>query len=65
MKKRLMLVLCVLPVAAVVFWFIAGKNIGNLATIGFVLVCPLSHLLFMKHDHKREKNGNAERRHHE
>ncbi len=61
MKKWLIPVICVLPIAGVVLWFIAGKNLGNMATIGLVLACPLSHVFLMKHDHNDPKG--AEHRH--
>lgn len=64
MKKWLMPLLCVLPVAGIALWFLAGKNIGNVATIGLILACPLSHIFLMKHDnhgehkdHKDNHNG--------
>lgn len=58
MKKWLMPALCALPIVGVALWFIAGKNLGNMATIGLFLACPLSHIFLMKHDdhgqHKKE-----------
>lgn len=51
---------CALPFLGVLVWFLAGKNIGNMATIGLVLACPLSHLFFMnhgQHDHAKKKGG--------
>ncbi|MBI5448821.1 DUF2933 domain-containing protein [Candidatus Gottesmanbacteria bacterium] len=60
MKKYLPHLLCALPFIGVLLWFIAGKNIGNMVTIGLVLACPLSHLFFMNHghdDHQKKKGG--------
>ena len=57
MKKWLMPALCTLPFVAIALWFLAGKNIGNAATIALVLACPLSHMFLMKHnDHGKHKN---------
>lgn len=54
MKKWLIPALCALHIIGVVLWFIAGKNLGNMATIGLFLACPLSHIFLMKHDdHKK------------
>lgn len=50
MKKWLVPVLCALPFVGVGLWFLAGKNLGSVATIGLILACPLLHLLFMRHD---------------
>lgn len=55
MNKWLMPALCALPFIGVALWFLAGKNVGNLATIGLVLACPLSHLFLMKHDHNNQQ----------
>ena len=53
MKKWLIPILCALPFVGVVLWFLVGKNIGNLATIGLILACPLSHIFLMRGgDHK-------------
>ena len=57
MKKYLLLALCILPVAGVILWFIAGKNLGNLAAIGLFLACPLSHVFLMKHGEHQKKGG--------
>ena len=50
--------LCALPIVGILLWFLAGKNLGNMATIGLFLACPLSHIFLMKHDdhdkHKKE-----------
>lgn len=51
MKKFLLPLICVLPFVGIILWFVAGKNIGNLATIGLFLACPLAHIFLMKHDH--------------
>lgn len=56
MKKWLLPLVCLLPIAGVILWFIAGKNVGNFATIALVLACPLSHIFLMK-GHKNEKGG--------
>ncbi len=42
--------LCALPFIGILLWFVAGKNVTNLATIGLFLACPLSHLFLMRHD---------------
>ena len=53
MKKWLIPLLCALPFVGVALWFLVGKNIGNFATIGLVLACPLSHIFLMRGgDHK-------------
>lgn len=49
MKKWLLPIFCVLPFVGVAIWFLAGKNAGGLLTWGLILVCPLSHVFFMKH----------------
>lgn len=54
MKKWLVSLLCILPIVGVILWFIAGKNIGNVATIALFLACPLSHVFLMKHDHNKK-----------
>lgn len=54
MKKWLMPLLCALPIIGVALWFISGKNISTVATIGLFLACPLSHMFLMKHDHHDE-----------
>ena len=51
MKKWLVPALCALPVVGIALWIIAGKNAGNAALIGLALACPLTHIMFMKHDH--------------
>lgn len=56
MKKWLLPVLCILPFLGIALWFLAGKNIGTVATMGLVLACPLSHVFLMKHNHN-EKGG--------
>lgn len=62
MKKWLLPLLCGLPVIGVVLWFVAGKNVNNLLTLGIFLACPLSHLFLMRHggnennDHRTESN---------
>jgi hypothetical protein len=52
--------LCALPVVGVAPGF-SLENIGNLATIGLFLACPLSHMFLMKHDtrgdHKYHKDN--------
>lgn len=50
MKKLLLPLLCILPIAGVLLWYISGKNLGNFGTIALVLACPLSHVFLMKHD---------------
>ncbi len=62
MKKWLFPIICALPFIGVALWFIAGKNIGNMATLGLILACPLSHIFLMKHtshdhDNKNQKGG--------
>lgn len=53
MKKWLFPIVCALPFVGVALWFLIGKNIGNFATIGLVLACPLSHIFLMRGgDHK-------------
>lgn len=42
--------LCALPFVGIGLWFLSGKNVGNFATIGLFLACPLSHIFLMKHD---------------
>ena len=54
MKKMLIPVLCLLPFVGIALWFIAGKNLGNLAVLGLILACPLGHMLFMDHDHTKK-----------
>ncbi len=54
MKKWLFPILCALPFVGVALWFLAGKNIGNLATIGLILACPLSHIFLVKHNGKHK-----------
>lgn len=48
-RHTTMSLLCTLPFLGVLLWFLTGKNIQNLATIGLVLACPLSHLFLMNH----------------
>ena len=58
MKKWLIPVLCMLPFAGVALWFAAGKNFGNVATLGLVLACPLSHIFLGGHGkHTHTKKG--------
>ena len=59
MKKYLIPLLCALPFIGVALYFITGKNIGNIATIGLVLACPLSHLFLMKHEDHNDRKGHA------
>lgn len=56
MKKWLIPMLCALPFLGVALWFLAGKNVGNLLTFGFILACPLSHMFLMDHGNKKEKH---------
>lgn len=51
MKKWFLPILCALPFVGVLLWFIAGKNVNNLVSLGLFLACPLMHLFFMKHNH--------------
>lgn len=48
--------LCALPFLGVTLWFVAGKNVGNLLTLGLILACPLSHVFLMDHGNKKEKH---------
>ena len=58
MKKKLLYLLCALPFVGVVLWFVAGKNLGTMATFALVLACPLSHVFLMKHDaHDHKEHG--------
>lgn len=58
MKKKhllIMLVGCLLPLAAIVALSVFRVPIGTVATFGLLLFCPLSHLLLMKGmSHKAE-----------
>ncbi len=62
MKKWLMPALCALPFIGIALWFLAGKNIGNLAMIGLFLACPLGHMVLMKHD-DHGKHTNHDNKH--
>ena len=61
-KKWLVPILCGLPIIGFILWMIAGKNPGNLLTLGLILACPLSHIFLMKHDgHGRDKHDHKDR----
>ncbi len=59
MKKKhllIMLVGCLLPLAAIVAMSVFKVPIGTVATFGLFLLCPLSHLFLMRGmNHKAEK----------
>ena len=58
MNKWLFPLVCVLPVIGVILWYISGKNFANVAMIGLVLACPLSHIFLMGHgEHHHTKKG--------
>lgn len=61
MKKWTIPVLCALPFVGIALWFLYDKNLGNLATIGLILACPLSHIFLMRHDshsgHRHTRGG--------
>lgn len=61
MKKWLVPALCAIPFVGIILWFLAGKNAGNAAILGLALACPLTHMVFMKHDHTNH-NDHKERR---
>lgn len=52
MKKYLLSILCLLPLGAALIYFLASKTNTNLASLGILLICPLTHILFMGHQHK-------------
>ncbi len=56
MKKWFIPLLCSLPIMGVLLWLIVGKSVANLATIGLLLACPLSHVFLMKHNGKGGDN---------
>ena len=50
------------PLIGFILWMIAGKNPGNLLTLGLILACPLSHIFLMKNDgHGRDKHDHKDR----
>lgn len=52
MKKKWFLpLLCTLPVAGILLWFLAGQNLNNFALFTLFLACPLSHLLLHHEGH--------------
>ena len=58
MKKWTIPVLCALPFVGIALWFLAGKNLGNILTIGLILACPLSHIFLIDHGkHNHTKKG--------
>ncbi|MCA0454004.1 MAG: DUF2933 domain-containing protein [Chloroflexi bacterium] len=66
-----MLVCCLIPIAAFTAIFVFNAPINNVLLFGLVLLCPLSHLLMMKnmlkaedshreaHQHSIEANSNG------
>lgn len=60
MKNKILVLVCLLPIAGVLLWRFSGGSWGSFFTWSLVLACPLSHLFLMKHDHKEhaeEKKG--------
>lgn len=59
-RSWFMIVLCALPFLGIALWFFMGKNIGNLATFGLILACPLSHIFLMNHTKGGDHHGKTE-----
>jgi hypothetical protein len=54
----IMLLCCVVPLAAIFMVNVLGSPLGGLGTVAMVLLCPLMHILMMRgmgnHGHQRE-----------
>jgi len=65
MKKShllIMLLCCLIPVAALAAIYLFNVPVNSVLLFGLVLLCPISHLLMMKfmgHDHNHEETSES------